>query len=141
MASPIYEVFTDGACSGNPGPGGWAYMMNGHIESGWLKQTTNNQMELMAVLNVLMDAPTGSRLVIHTDSQCVIGWLVKGWKTKNPHIAQLVQAIRETALEKKISSKMVHVNGHSGVWSNELVDQAAKAAVKKAKASLASQAR
>ena len=87
------EIFTDGACSGNPGPGGWAAILRtGHHEkelSGGEKATTNNRMELMAVIEALKALKKSSAVTIHTDSRYVmdgaskwlIGWKKKGWKT------------------------------------------------------------
>src|SRR6187399_3713287 len=88
-------IWTDGACSGNPGPGGWAAIVipEGGAEpiehSGGEKLTTNNRMEYTAALNGLKSLPDGSRVVIVTDSQLMLnsmtkwlpGWKRKGWKT------------------------------------------------------------
>ena len=86
-------MFTDGACSGNPGPGGWAAILRyGEHEkelSGGEKATTNNRMELTAVIEGLKALKKGSPITIHTDSRYVMdgaakwlaGWKVKGWKT------------------------------------------------------------
>jgi ribonuclease HI len=88
-------VWTDGACSGNPGPGGWAAIVVGAdgeepVElSGGAPQTTNNRMEFTAALEGLRSLPTGSRVCIVTDSQLMLnsmttwiaGWKRKGWKT------------------------------------------------------------
>ncbi|HEX6020862.1 MAG TPA: ribonuclease HI [Solirubrobacter sp.] len=88
-------IWTDGACSGNPGPGGWAAIVIGPdggepIElSGGEKLTTNNRMELTAALEGLRSLPDGSKVVVVTDSQLVLnsmttwlpGWKRKGWKT------------------------------------------------------------
>jgi ribonuclease HI len=92
---PAVELFTDGACSGNPGPGGWAAIVvpSGGGEpvelSGGEPHTTNNRMELTAALEGLRALPDGSRAVIVTDSQLMLnsmtawlpGWKRKGWKT------------------------------------------------------------
>ena len=88
-------IWTDGACSGNPGPGGWAAIVIPHegaepVElSGGEKHTTNNRMELSAALEGLRSLPDGSKVVIVTDSQLMLnsmtkwlpGWKKKGWKT------------------------------------------------------------
>ena len=87
------EIFTDGACSGNPGPGGWgAILRSGAHEkelSGGEKATTNNRMELMAVIEGLKALKKAVAVTIHTDSRYVmdgaskwiVGWKKKGWKT------------------------------------------------------------
>jgi ribonuclease HI len=86
-------VWTDGACSGNPGPGGWAAIVvsaDGTVElSGGAPHTTNNRMEYMAALEGLRSLPAGSRVCVVTDSQLMLnsmttwiaGWKRKGWKT------------------------------------------------------------
>jgi len=89
-----YEVYSDGACSGNPGPGGWGVIViqpDGERRelSGFAARTTNNRMELMGVLQGLSLAPNGADVTVVSDSQYVIngacswldGWKRKGWKT------------------------------------------------------------
>jgi ribonuclease HI len=94
-ALPTVLLYTDGACSGNPGPGGWAAIVIGAeggdpVElSGGERATTNNRMELTAALEGLRSLPDGSRAVVVTDSQLMLnsmttwlpGWKRKGWKT------------------------------------------------------------
>src|SRR5512134_726807 len=87
------EIWTDGACSGNPGPGGWGVLVreNGSEKElyGGEPATTNNRMELMAAIVALDSQPKGSRVILHTDSQYVKdgvtkwihGWKRNGWKT------------------------------------------------------------
>src|SRR5579863_8404772 len=93
QAPGAVDIFTDGACSGNPGPGGWAAILrSGQHEkelSGGSAATTNNRMELMAVIEGLRALKKGSPVTIHTDSRYVmdgaskwiLGWKAKGWKT------------------------------------------------------------
>src|SRR5690606_27618720 len=87
------EIWTDGACSGNPGPGGWGVLIR--IDGaetelhGGEPATTNNRMELMAAITALESQPKGSRVILHTDSNYVkdgltkwiIGWKRNGWRT------------------------------------------------------------
>ena len=68
-------AYTDGACSGNPGPGGWAAAIGDELGVGWMTNTTNNAMEMMAVLKGLEMCPPHQKLLIVTDSKLVIGWL------------------------------------------------------------------
>src|ERR1043165_2144335 len=89
----VVEIFTDGACSGNPGPGGWGAILRfGETEkelSGGERQTTNNRMEMMAVIEALRALKKPVPVLIHTDSKYVMdgatqwlkGWKAKGWKT------------------------------------------------------------
>src|SRR5690606_13312762 len=79
-----FTLTTDGACLGNPGPGGWAALVRGDgqeesLVSGGERETTNNRMELMAVIEGLDRTPTGSQVHIVTDSQYVMNAFEKGW--------------------------------------------------------------
>ncbi len=128
-------AYTDGACSGNPGPGAWAYRLqwpDGSIEEGTGAEpmTTNNREELKAVREALRAARArighdpGWRIVVRTDSLGVINWLTRQWKRKAnldlfPTIDHLVD--RRVTFE--------HVRGHSGEAGNERVDALAVAAV------------
>jgi ribonuclease HI len=135
------EIFTDGACSGNPGPGGWGAILRAKDKekelSGSEKQTTNNRMELMAVIGALEALKRPCRVTITTDSQYVMkgmtewlpGWKKRNWKTaaKKPvKNAELWQR-----LEKAIAGHEVDwqwVRGHSGHPENERADELAVAA-------------
>lgn len=144
----MIEIYTDGACSGNPGPGGWAgiILTQGYeIQiTGGEPSSTNNRSELMAVhqsLKYLEQNQIGSdQIVIYTDSRLVsdgltkwvINWAQNNWKTargsgvKN---ADIWQSLHEQLLRLK-SVTVNHVPGHAGVHYNEQADQLAKAAVK-----------
>ena len=129
------EVWTDGACSGNPGPGGWAWATkDGRQASGGAAHTTNQRMEIQAALEAVtaLDGP----LVVVSDSTYVVncfrddwwrGWLARGWTTsaKKPVANRdlwepLVDAVRERG-----SVTFRWVKGHSGDAMNDLVDQLA----------------
>ncbi len=132
------EIFTDGACKGNPGPGGWGALLRyGEHEKqlyGGERLTTNNRMELMAVIQALQALKRKSRIRITTDSQYVKNgitqwihaWKRNGWKTaarkavKNADLWQMLET--ETA---KHDIKWAWVKGHSGHPENELADQLA----------------
>lgn len=138
----LVEIFTDGACSGNPGPGGWGVLMryNGVEKelSGGEEDTTNNRMEMTAVIMALEALKKPSKVKLTTDSQYVKdgltkwihGWVKKGWKTadnkpvKNVDLWQrLQQAIKPHDVE-------IHwVRGHNGHDENERVDRLAVEAV------------
>lgn len=136
------EIYTDGACSGNPGPGGWgAILVYGGKEkelSGFEENTTNNRMELMAAIAALEALKESCRIDITTDSQYVregiTGWIKKwkqnGWKTANK------KPVKNVDLWERLDSLMgVHtvtwhwVKGHAGHPMNERADELARDAI------------
>lgn len=133
-------IYTDGACSGNPGPGGWAallvYGAKEKMISGGEAATTNNRMELMATIKALRHLKEPCRVHLHTDSKYVLdgftqwikGWEKRGWKTadKKPvKNVDLWQALVEAAKPHRIDWQWV--KGHSGHAENDRVDAAAVA--------------
>jgi|TARA_B110000116_G_C16696522_1_gene517752 ribonuclease HI len=135
------EIFTDGACSGNPGPGGWgAIMRTKGIEkelSGGEKDTTNNRMEMMAVIAALEALQRGCRVKITTDSQYVMKGMLEwlpGWKKRNWQTAakkpvkniDLWQRLERAAATHQLEWEWVR--GHQGHVENERADQLAVAA-------------
>ena len=140
MSQPTFDVIvhTDGACSGNPGPGGWAAVLSAgqHRKeiAGRKPHTTNNEMELTAVLEALKALQrTGLSVAIYTDSQLVIGRLTGEYKVKADHIAELVRAINTMAEAKFLAIDWYHVKGHSGNAGNERANRLAQAAARQAK--------
>ena len=141
MTEPV-EIFTDGACSGNPGPGGWGAILRwrGHERelSGAEEHTTNNRMELMAAIRALETLSRACAVRLTTDSQYVCkgirewlpGWRARGWRTasrtpvKN---ADLWQRLDEAASRHQV--EWVWVRGHSGHPENERADRIARAAM------------
>ena len=137
------KIYTDGACSGNPGPGGWGAILrwNGHEKelSGGEKETTNNRMEMMAVIKALEALKNNKTPVeIHTDSKYVMdgitkwiaGWRARGWKTadKKPVKNQdLWERIDSLVSGHKVT--FFWVKGHAGHPKNERADQLAVAAI------------
>ena len=131
----MYEisVYTDGACSGNPGPGGWAAVLNyqGHqkVISGCDKFTTNNRMELTAVLEAVKALKKQSHVTIHTDSQyvCVKNEDIRRRMSKKdmPN-RDLWDALISTAKAGGHKIRFEKVKGHDGVELNELCDRIAK---------------
>jgi ribonuclease HI len=132
------EIFTDGACKGNPGPGGWgAVIRSGEREkeiSGGEALTTNNRMELMAAIEALRALKRPCEVTLHTDSiyvrdgitKWIHGWQRNGWRTadrKPVKNAVLWQALLEAAAPHKIEWKWV--KGHAGHPENERADQLA----------------
>jgi len=136
------EIFTDGACTGNPGPGGWAAILrSGDHEkelSGGERATTNNRMELMAAIKAFEALKKPMEVVIHTDSRYVMdgitkwvhGWKKNGWKTadKKPvKNEELWRALEAAAAPHKVTWKWVR--GHAGHPENERCDALARAAI------------
>jgi ribonuclease HI len=138
----IIEVYTDGACKGNPGPGGWGALLvcGEHRKElyGGEPDTTNNRMELKAVIEALNALNRSARVRLHTDSQYVHkgitewlpGWKRKGWKTaggkpvKNQDLWQALEATAHTHLVE-----WIWVKGHSGHPGNERADELANAGI------------
>ena len=142
MTDGVIDIFTDGACSGNPGPGGWAAILRvgGHERelSGGEWETTNNRMELTAVIRALGALKRPSTVRLHTDSRYVMDgaakWLPKwksnGWKTadkKTVKNGELWRELDAAMAEHKINWKWVR--GHSGHPENERADLLARAAI------------
>ena len=132
------EIFTDGACKGNPGPGGWGAVLRtgGHEKelSGHASATTNNRMELTAVIEALSALKSPCEVALHTDSRYVIdgitkwifGWQKNGWKNaaKKPVLnIDLWQALLIATRPHKISWRWV--KGHAGHPENERADKLA----------------
>ena len=142
----MLKIWTDGSCLGNPGPGGWAFIATNGKEtaerSGGEKDTTNNRMELTAVIRALTAAKKHSELEIHTDSQYVKNgtqiWLAQ-WKNNNWKNAskkpiknkELWQQLDEIVQTKKIH--WVWVKGHAGNEMNERCDELARCAAEQYK--------
>jgi ribonuclease HI len=136
------DVFTDGACSGNPGPGGWgAILRSGPHEreiSGGEAQTTNNRMEITAAVRALESIKKPSQVVIHTDSRYLMDgatqwlrrWKTNGWKTsdKKPVKNEDLWRALESAMERhQVSWRWVR--GHADHVENNRADALARAAI------------
>lgn len=143
-AENTVEIFADGACLGNPGPGGWAALLRfkGSDKEiyGGEAQTTNNRMEMMAVIAALRSLTRPCRVAVTTDSQYVqkgITEWIHGWKKRNWRTADkkpvknvdLWQALDEARAPHDVSWHWV--KGHSGHTENERVDQLARAEAEK----------
>jgi ribonuclease HI len=133
------EIWTDGACSGNPGPGGWGALLKSNgVETemfGGEPATTNNRMELMGAIMALESIPPGSKVILHTDSQYVMkglnewmkGWKRNGWKNaaKEPvKNKELWIRLDVAANTHKIDWRWV--KGHAGDPGNERADALAR---------------
>ena len=151
------RIFTDGACSENPGPGGWACVFNTDEKcktfSGYEVTTTNNRMELRAVIEsfekaLRMKDAGKTDFELYSDSAYVVnsinnGWIEKWqmghWKTtkgedvKNRDLWEEFAALRKKARASDVHIKIIKIKGHAGNTFNELVDKLAKREVLKAK--------
>ncbi len=134
----IIEIYTDGACRGNPGPGGWgALLISGKHQRtmhGGDPETTNNRMELTAAIEALNALKNPSQVILHTDSKYVMdgindwmpNWKKRGWKTaaKKPvKNKDLWQALDEAVERHEIDWRWV--KGHDGNPGNEMADELA----------------
>ena len=138
------EIYTDGACKGNPGPGGWGVLLiSGGVEKelfGGERETTNNRMEMMAVIQALEALKRPCHVILHADSQYVLkginewlaGWKARGWKTaskqpvKNVDLWQRLDALLSQT-EHRIEWRWV--KGHDGDPGNERADALANRGV------------
>ena len=127
-------VYTDGSCLSNPGPGGWCYSYQQddtvYVIYGGCKTTTNNQMEMMAVIEAIEYIPSKT-ITIYSDSQYVINGATKWmhtWASKNWNVSKanldLWKTMYRLLKEKTVDFKWV--KGHSGDYMNDLVDKAAR---------------
>ncbi|SFH71635.1 ribonuclease HI [Modicisalibacter xianhensis] len=139
---PDVTIYTDGACRGNPGPGGWgALLKSGRHEktlNGFESTTTNNRMELMAAIMALRELKRPCRVELYTDSQYVrkgitewiYGWQKRGWKTAAKQPVKNAELWRELLAEASKHELEWHwVKGHSGHPGNERADALANEAI------------
>ncbi|MGA7118597.1 MAG: ribonuclease H [Polyangiaceae bacterium] len=131
VPSEAWIAYTDGACSGNPGPAGSGVVLvspDGKMHEGleYLGQATNNVAELTGILRAIEWIPSDARaIVVHTDSQYAIGVLQKGWKAKaNQELVARTKRIVEAR-----GARLVYVPGHQGVPLNERADELAREAI------------
>ncbi len=136
------EIYTDGACSGNPGPGGWGallrYQGNERELQGGERDTTNNRMEMLAAINALEAMKRPVQAVVHTDSiylrdgitKWIHGWKKRGWKTANK------KPVKNIDLWQRLEAAIVQhdvewrwVKGHAGHPDNERADALAREAI------------
>ncbi|MCF8173859.1 MAG: ribonuclease HI [Burkholderiaceae bacterium] len=142
----MIDIFTDGACSGNPGPGGWgAILRKGATEKelfGGELLTTNNRMEMMAVIEALRALKGTVQARVHTDSQYVQkgisewihGWKRRGWKTANKEPVKNEDLWRQLdSLAAQHSIEWIWVKGHAGHVENERADVLARRGVELAR--------
>ena len=147
-AQDVVEIYTDGACSGNPGPGGWGALLsyggrNKELCGGEATATTNNRMELMAAIQALESLTRPSTVRLHTDSsylrngvtKWLQGWKSNGWKTAAKQPVKNEDLWRR--LDAAASRHQVHwlwVKGHAGNPGNERADTLANRGMDEARA-------
>lgn len=143
------DIWTDGACSGNPGPGGWGVLLkSGKHEKelyGGEAETTNNRMELMAAIMALETVKKGNTITLHTDStyvkdgltKWIFGWKKNGWKTaaKKPVKNEDLWKRLDDAARQHKDLTWKWVKGHAGDEGNERADELARKGAEEAKAS------
>jgi len=138
----VVDIFTDGACKGNPGPGGWGVLLRagGHVKElhGGEASTTNNRMEMTAVIRALQALKRPSKVRLHTDSKYVQqgisvwihDWKRRGWKTADKKPVKNVDLW--TQLDELVAHheiEWIWVRGHAGHEGNERADQLANLGV------------
>ena len=119
-------VYTDGASAGNPGPSGWAFLMEGELRSGSVKLATNNQMELYAIWQAVRYCPRAFELHIVSDSKIALGMVCIGWKGRNETLRNIRDSIHKIAIHKCLKLTCTLVKGHAGHRENALVDERAR---------------
>lgn len=144
MALPIVDIYTDGACSGNPGPGGWAALLqyNGKEKelSGADRATTNNRMEMTAVIRALQELNKTCHVRLHSDSALIInamtqGW-IENWQAKGWRKADKKPVENRELWEEMLAAMYQHrvewikVKAHADDVRNNRVDALAVAAIK-----------
>ena len=133
---PVVDVYTDGSCSGNPGPGGWAaVIIFGNIEkeiSGGDVLTTNNRMEMIAAIEALKQLKKPCRVRLHSDSAYLVNaftngwiesWKKNGWKNSTPQTVSNIDLWQQLdVLSEQHDIEWIKVKGHSGHKYNERCD-------------------
>ncbi len=141
---PVVEIYADGACSGNPGVGGYAAILRsgGKVKelSGCEKMTTNNRMELLAVISALESLKRPCRVTITTDSNYVVKGMnewIEGWKKRNWLNSQKKAVLNRDLWERLLAASSPHevewtwIKGHNGHIENERCDELAREAIER----------
>lgn len=140
------DLFTDGACAGNPGPGGWAYLLRDLTDgtertgAGGEPRTTNNRMELLSVIEGLRSLPAPARVRLVSDSEYVVKGLrdwIDGWKKRGWRKADRSPVLNQDLWEELDRLRAIHrlspewIRGHRGHAENEACDRMAVAQIKR----------
>lgn len=142
MNNDIVEIFTDGGCWGNPGPGGWGavirYKSHEKLFSGSEAYTSNNRMELTGAIQALLVLKRPSKVIIKTDSSYlkegitswIFGWKKNGWKTKEKALVKNIDLwLQLDKLTHQHQVEWAWIKGHSGHRENEMADELAQKAI------------
>lgn len=143
MSHNLIEIFTDGGCWGNPGPGGWGAILRckGHEKTlfGSEPYTTNNRMEMTAAIEALLALKQPSQVLLTTDStylkdgitSWIYGWKKNGWKTKEKSLVKNIDLWKRLdLLINKHEVKWEWIKGHAGHRENEIADQLSQKAIR-----------
>ncbi len=144
IRKPVVEIYADGACSGNPGAGGFASILKSGDKvrelSGCEKMTTNNRMELLAVISALEALKKPCRVKVTTDSNYVVKGMnewIEGWKKRNWMNSQKKPVLNRDLWERLLAASAPHeiewmwIKGHNGHIENERCDELAREAIEK----------
>lgn len=130
-----HQAYTDGSSIGNPGPSGWAVLLNGRAYSGVIDIGTNNYAEMYAIQKAFELVPPNSDLEIVTDSRLVIGWFTRKWKINNRQIKIIKNKCDTLRDSKSLKVSFVKTKGHASDQQNNKVDKLARSVAKSKTAS------
>ncbi len=129
------QAYTDGSSIGNPGPAGWAVLLNGRAYSGVIEVGTNNYAEMYAIQKAFELVPPNSDLEIVTDSKLCIGWFTRGYKINNKQIKQIKNECDTLRDSKALKVVFTKTKGHASDQQNNKVDMLARSVARSKTAS------
>jgi ribonuclease HI len=124
----VYQAYTDGSSIGNPGPAGWAVLLDGKPHYGKIEHATNNYAEMYAVQKALELVEPNSDVKIITDSKLVVGWFCRNWKIRNPLIKGVKNECDTLRDSKQLKVSFHKVKGHASDQGNNTADRLARGA-------------
>lgn len=123
----VHYAYTDGSSLGNPGPAGWAVLLDDRLHCGAIENCTNNVAEMTAVYKAFELTPPNSHVYILTDSELVIGWFSKGWKINLEPIRKIKRESDQVVASNNLKVTFLKVKGHGTDENNITVDISARA--------------